>query len=184
MKKLLLVVSAVVIALIIGTAIIIFFPPSPYKEAVTLASQGDNYLQEGLPEAALKSYEQAENKWAVYKIDPRFQQQKRKAEEGIKEKVAVTVFLKDETKDSDIQGLIQEIKSVQGVREVKFISKEDALKIYQERNKDEPLLTEFITEDILPATIEVYLNDLTIKDEIANLVGSKYFVDEVIKSNL
>ena len=177
-------VSLFVVAFVIGAALILLFPPSPYKEAVKLASQGDSYLQQGIPQLAIKSYEQAENKWSVYKIDPRFQQKKRKAEGEVKKKVAVTVFFKDEAKDSEIQGLIQEIKAIQGVREVKFISKEEALKIYQEINKNEPLLTELITKDILPATIEVYLNDLPIKNKVVGVAENKSFVNEVIKSDL
>jgi len=178
------VVSLLLVALVIGAVLILLFPPHPYKEAVKLSSQGDTYLQQGLPEVALKSYNQAEDKWLLYRIDPRFQQKKGKAEEEVKKKVAVTIFLKDEATESDVQGLIQEIKAIKGVREVKFISKEEALKIYQERNKDEPLLTEFVTKDIFPATIEVYLNDLAVKNEVVSFVENKSFVDEVIKSDL
>lgn len=39
--------------------------------------------------------------------------------------------------------------------QVKYISKEEALEIYREQNKDEPLLLEMVTAEILPASIEV-----------------------------
>lgn len=178
-NRVFLIISLLFAVFVVGAALILLSSLNPYKEAVKLSVLGDSFLEYGSPEAALKSYKQAEDKWLLYKIDPRFQQQKKKAEAELKKKVAVTIFLKDEVKDSDIQGLIQEIKTIQGAREVKFISKEEALKTYQERNKNEPILIELAPT--LPAAIEVFLDDLGAKDEVANLGKGKTFVDEVIQ---
>jgi cell division transport system permease protein len=41
------------------------------------------------------------------------------------------------------------------VASVKFVSKQDAVKLYNEQNKDDPLLREFVSESILPESIEV-----------------------------
>lgn len=46
-----------------------------------------------------------------------------------------------------------------GVRETKYISKEDAFKIYAELNKGDPELVKLVSLSILPASVEVYLSD-------------------------
>lgn len=172
---------AVTILVGIITAIIFSLSQSRfYKDAAKLTSDGDTYMQQGYYTGALDFYKKAEEKWPLYKIDPRFQQKKSKTIEEVKKKVAVTIFLKDEATDPESQSLIEGIKEIKGVREAKLISKEDSLKIYRERNKNELLLTEFVTKDIFPVAIEVFLNDLSIKNEVSKFAKSKTFVESVL----
>ncbi|MCX6726028.1 MAG: permease-like cell division protein FtsX [Candidatus Shapirobacteria bacterium] len=72
----------------------------------------------------------------------------------------VTAFLKDETTSSQIDFLQAELAQTGKVKETKYISKEEALVIYKEQNKNDPLLLEMVTASILPASIEVSTNDL------------------------
>lgn len=184
MKKWFWVLIVVIVSFIIGVVFVTLFPLSPYKDAFILRSQGDKQLEQGVPNLALKSYQQAEDGWPVYRIDPWFQQQKKKAEEDLRKKVAVIIFLKEAATDTEAQSLVTEIKKVKGVSDAKYISKEDALKTYQERNKDHPELAEFVTADILPASIEVYLDDLKMQGTVSDKAKSKIFVAQVIKFSL
>jgi len=64
-------------------------------------------------------------------------------------------FLKDGLNLPQVQQLQQKITVLDGIKEVKFVSKEEALKIYREQNKDNPLLLEMVSANILPASLEI-----------------------------
>jgi cell division transport system permease protein len=58
-------------------------------------------------------------------------------------------------KQADIDNLKKELIATNKVASTKFVSKQDALKIYKEQNKNDPLLLELVTADILPASLEI-----------------------------
>lgn len=89
-------------------------------------------------------------------------------------------FLKDNVSDSEAEKLTNGFKMLDGVYKVKYISKAEALKIYRERNKDNPLLTENIPEDFLPASIEVYVSDPSLKIKSLEFAKSNVLVERVI----
>ena len=65
------------------------------------------------------------------------------------------------------------------VETVKFVSKEEALNIYKELNKRDPLLLEAVTSGMLPASIEVSAknpNDLKLLSEV---VKDETGIDEI-----
>jgi len=96
-------------------------------------------------------------------------------------KPEVTIFLKDGLELSAVENLQKELASYPSIREIKFISKEKALTIYQEQNKDNPLLTEMVTASILPASFEVSVSDPQILEEISLDFSKKtQEVDEII----
>ncbi len=96
-------------------------------------------------------------------------------------KPEITIFLKDGLDRSTVENIQKELSNYQNIREIKFISKEKALAIYQEENKDNPLLTEMVTASILPASFEVSVSDPKILEEIAqNFSTKKDQVDEII----
>lgn len=76
-----------------------------------------------------------------------------------------TAFFKNEVKQADIDNLKNDLSKTNKIASIKFVSKQDALKIYKEQNKSDPLLLELVTADILPASLEIS----TIK--IADLSG-------------
>lgn len=175
----------VLLSILLGVVISVFLITPLIVDAVRVAEQGD-LLVALKPTEALEKYEEAQRKWPLLKFDQELQNQIEKAKEEkekVKENVAVTIFLKDSASKSDTQSLTQEIEAIVGVREVKFYSKEDVYNIYKERNKDDPLLLEFVSPDILPASMEVYLDDLAVKSEVAQLAKSKTFVDNIIETS-
>jgi len=86
----------------------------------------------------------------------------------------VSAFFRDEAKPEQINALQEQLKATGKVSSIKYISKQDALRIYQGQFKEDPLLLELVTADILPASIDVQtydINDLTGISEI--LKGSQ-----------
>jgi cell division transport system permease protein len=93
----------------------------------------------------------------------------------------ITIFLKDGLDTATIESIQKELANFAGVREIRFISKEKALKIYQEQNKENPLLTEMVTSSLLPASFEVSVNDPLVLDQIStNFKNKSTQVDEII----
>lgn len=92
----------------------------------------------------------------------------------------VTAFLKDDTTTAQVEGIKTNVSKISTVTNVKYISKEDALNIYKERNKNEPALLEFVTADILPASIEVSGSDIKDFDKIANTLKQEPQVSKVV----
>jgi cell division transport system permease protein len=73
---------------------------------------------------------------------------------------------------------------------INYISKDDAFKIFKELNKDEPLLLESVTANVLPASLEVKANDVsaltTLSDDYSKLEGVegvKFFKDIIERFN-
>lgn len=96
-------------------------------------------------------------------------------------KPEITIFLKDGLDKSTIENLQTEISNYNSIKEIKFISKEKALTIYKEQNKNSPLLTEMVTASILPASFEVSVSDVKVLEQISqNFSAKKDQVDEII----
>ncbi len=96
-------------------------------------------------------------------------------------KPEVTIFLKDGLSKDIVQSIQNDLASYSDIREIRFISKEKALEIYQEQNKDSPLLLEMVTSDILPASFEVSANDPQTLDKINQDFSNRSdIVDELI----
>lgn len=92
----------------------------------------------------------------------------------------VTVFFQDEASQEQIMQLKNKLEGREGVSQIAFISKEEALKIYREQNKDEPLLLEMVTAEILPASLEISATDVSYLSQIAEIVTDEEGVEEVI----
>ncbi len=96
-------------------------------------------------------------------------------------KPEITIFLRDGLDRSTVENLQQELSNYPDIREIKFISKEKALSIYKEQNKNNPMLTEMVTASILPASFEISVSDPKILEQIAlNFSAKKDQIDEII----
>lgn len=96
-------------------------------------------------------------------------------------KPEITIFIKDGLDTSVIESTKQDLSNYSGIKEVKYISKEKALEIYKQQNKDNPMLTEMVTANILPASFEVTVSDASVLEKIYQNYATKTdVVDEII----
>ena len=95
-------------------------------------------------------------------------------------KPQVTAFFKDEATQADITQLQQQLEQTGEVASVKYISKKQALQIYKEQNKDDPLLLDLVTEDILPASLEISTKKIEELDQVSTTLKSSPYVSEVV----
>ncbi len=95
-------------------------------------------------------------------------------------KPQVTAFFKNEARQTDINALENSLQSTGKVASVKFVSKEEALKIYREQNKNDPLLLDLVTADILPASLEISALKIEDLSSISDTLKSSPIVQEVV----
>lgn len=98
----------------------------------------------------------------------------------IEQRPQVIAFFKDEVSQQEINEIIDEVKTNSQVKEVKYVSKEEALAIYRERNKDDPLLLESVTADFLPASVDISVYKVGDIGAITEFVKGKAEIDKVI----
>ncbi|MBD3365947.1 FtsX-like permease family protein [candidate division WWE3 bacterium] len=104
----------------------------------------------------------------------------------LEQQTQVTAFFRDDFTEERILQLQAELQADERISNVEYISKEEALQIFTEINKDEPLLVESISANILPASLKIQtrkIEDLKIiAEEIApreGVEGVKFFEDVV-----
>jgi len=92
----------------------------------------------------------------------------------------ITAFFSDVKTEEDIRVLDERIKATGKVESTVYKSKEDALVLYKEQNKDDPLLLEMVTADILPASLEVKTLKPEYLSEIATTLSEEPGVEDVM----
>ena len=95
-------------------------------------------------------------------------------------KPQLTVFFKDEKGMESVTELIEKLKKTGKIASTQYISKEQALAIYKEQNKNDPILLEMVTADILPASLEISATMPVYLSGLAELVNEEKGIDEVV----
>lgn len=95
-------------------------------------------------------------------------------------KPQVTAFFKDEAKATDIEALQGQLQQTGQIASTKYVSKAQALEIYKEQNKNDPLLLDLVTEDILPASLEVSTYKIEDLEPVSNTLKTSPYVDQVV----
>lgn len=96
------------------------------------------------------------------------------------ERPQISAYFKDSATSDEIAQISAEVEQTGLVAAVKFISKEEALAIYREQNKDDPILLELVTADILPSSLEISAKDPSQLTQLAQVLKSKPQIDEVV----
>lgn len=92
----------------------------------------------------------------------------------------VSAFFKDEAQPAEIDTLKVAIEDSGLVSSIKYISKEQALEIYKEQNKSDPLLLDLVTADILPASLEISTFQIEDLSTVSETLKKSPIVDQVV----
>jgi cell division transport system permease protein len=95
-------------------------------------------------------------------------------------KPQVTAFFNDTAKQADIDALQQSLQASGKVSHIRFISKAEALQIYKEQNKNDPLLLDLVTQDILPASLEISTYHIEDLPSVSTTLKTSPIVSEVV----
>lgn len=91
----------------------------------------------------------------------------------------VIAFLKDGTKDTEVAALQHKLEGDSRVKDIKYVSKEEALSIYKKATSGNPLLGELVSPSIFPASLEFSVKDLNFAQEVIDEVKGEKVVDSV-----
>jgi len=91
----------------------------------------------------------------------------------------VIAFIKDGSTDANVTELKQRLSLEPKVKDIKYVSKEDALSIYKKATSDNPLLGQLVSPSIFPASLEFSVTDLSFAQEIINKIKSESVVESV-----
>lgn len=95
------------------------------------------------------------------------------------ERPQVIAFLKDESTPETVSALQRKLDNDPRVKNVHYITKEQALEIYKSATSDNPLLAELVSPTIFPASLEFSVVDLSQANAIIQEVKSEAIVDSV-----
>lgn len=95
-------------------------------------------------------------------------------------KPQVIAFFKEGTTAQDVAVIENALKQEARVTNTKYVSQEEALQIYREKNKNDPTLLELVTANILPASLEISTKDPADLAPIAEILKGEPVISEVI----
>src|SRR3990172_5919127 len=95
-------------------------------------------------------------------------------------KPQLTIFFSNEKDKTSIDKLVNKLMTTGKISSTKYVSKEEALNIYREQNKDDPLLLEMVTADILPASLDISATAPQYLNEIYQMVKGEEGVDDIV----
>jgi len=95
-------------------------------------------------------------------------------------KPQVTAFFKDTAHQTDIDSLKNDLLATGKISSVKFVSKQEALTIYRQQNKSDPLLLDLVTADILPASLDISATNIADLGDLSTYLKNSPAVQEVV----
>ena len=97
----------------------------------------------------------------------------------LQKQVQVRVFFKDSFGEDQVLQLKSDLEKDPRVSEITYTSKDDALRIFKELSKNDPVLQESLTTNILPSSLEIKAKDVKDLDYFYDQFANKDFVDSV-----
>ncbi len=88
-------------------------------------------------------------------------------------------FLKSEADANALQAFQNKLASDNRIKDIKYVSKEEALDIYKKATEDNPLLAELVNPSIFPASLEFSVNDINLAEVVIDEVKQEAVVDQV-----
>lgn len=98
----------------------------------------------------------------------------------IGEQSTMVVFLKDEVDQADVDRLMASLKENNSVKEANYISKEQALLNYSKRMNSDSAIKTLSEENVLPASINVHISDMSDLDNLVEISKSSSVVENVV----
>ncbi len=84
-----------------------------------------------------------------------------------------------EAKSQEVDLLRTKLEATGLIESFKYVSKDEALRIYRDLNQNDPLLLEAVTANMLPASIEVSAKNPSDLEEISQILESETGIEDV-----
>ncbi len=89
-------------------------------------------------------------------------------------------FFKDRTTAQDVKAIENSLEQTGKISNFKYVSQDEALQIYRDRNKNNPMLLELVTANILPASLEISTKSPEDLNMVAQIVKKEPVVEDVV----
>ena len=103
---------------------------------------------------------------------------------SLQEKVDISVYFKKEVPENEILAVKEEISEIPEVKNVEYISQEEALNIFKERHKDNPVIIESleeIGENPLLAHLNIKARLASQYEQVSSFLENAQFKDDIDK---
>ncbi len=91
----------------------------------------------------------------------------------------VVIYLKDDIIPQDVNNLIKDMEKDERVKEIRYVSKEDALQEFKENFGDKSYILDTIEKNTLPASLTVSLKDLSYAKNFSESIKDKTGIERV-----
>ncbi len=95
--------------------------------------------------------------------------------------VAITAFFPEDIEQQRIDEVVSSVEGYPEVNESAYVSKEEALERFRETFAEQPDIASSISSDVLPASIEIQLNDSSDSTAVADRLRAEGFQDDEIR---
>jgi cell division transport system permease protein len=102
-----------------------------------------------------------------------------KATLGWEAKVEISAFLRDDISDGELQAIQADLANMPEVKDVEYVSHEEAYEEFKATYENEPHLYETITPQDLPASLRVKLTDAKYTEEVSARIEGAPGIDDV-----
>ncbi len=98
-----------------------------------------------------------------------------KVTRALEDKIDIAAYIKDEASEEQINALKKMVSNRNDVLQVKYISKDEALSIWQERYKDDEAIRNAVTKDSNPLPRSLQIKTKTVEDleEVAKILSDR-----------
>jgi len=94
-------------------------------------------------------------------------------------KPQVSAFFDEELSPERVEEIKRRLEKTGKISSFRYVTKAEALKIYQEQFQNEPLVLEMVTEETLPSSVEVSTYDPKELESVAEILKSEEGVQDV-----
>ena len=91
----------------------------------------------------------------------------------------IEIFVEDETSESDVQSMVQDLRGLDQVAEVEFLSEEDAMEELQKRWGENAYLLEALPNNPLPRSVRVTMHDVEDVEAVVEYAGKFSGVERI-----
>ncbi len=97
---------------------------------------------------------------------------------SVENQVSITAYVKDDASEADIQKVMDQVKTYDGVESVSFTTKDQALENFRKSTSNPEIVDQLDGQNPLPASIDVQLDDAQNVQSIASeILANQNFVD-------
>lgn len=91
----------------------------------------------------------------------------------------IIAFLKNEATPDQVSALQRELQADPRIKDVKYVTKEQALGIYKQATADKPVLSQLVSPSVFPASLEFSVSDLQFAQDVIKETQAKDTVSQV-----